>query len=89
MNDLKSDKAAKNVIQPTIDKIDLVILLQKVQNDFNMLDNKIKDILNPDDVDKETLRNIVEKLKEVRKDLNECAEKRNKKIGELLVIIGH
>jgi hypothetical protein len=87
MNDSKSDETVKKVIQPTTDKTDLIILLQKVHNDFNMLDSKMKEILNTDGIDKETLGNIVEKLKEVNKDLNECAEIRNKKIEELLKTI--
>jgi hypothetical protein len=89
MNDLKNDEYKTKVIQPTIDKIDLINLLQKVHNDFNMLDNKIKEILNTDGIDRESLGNIIEKLKEVNKDLIECAEIRNKKIEELLKIVSN
>jgi hypothetical protein len=87
MNDSKSDEAAKKVIQPTTDKIDLIILLQKVHNDFIMLDSKMKEILNIDGIDRETLGNVVERLKKINKDLNECAEIRNKKIEEFLKTI--
>jgi hypothetical protein len=89
MNDSKNDENAKKVIQSAKGKDEFINLLQKVHNDFIMLDKKMKEILNTDRIDRRSLGGIVviEKLKEVNKDLNIYAELRNKKIEELLKTI--
>lgn len=87
MIDSKNEKAVKNVIQPATDKNELIILLQKVHNDYVMLDSKMKELLNSNGIDRESLGNDNEILKEAYKDLNKCAELRDKKIEELLKII--
>ena len=58
-----------------------------MQDDFTILDCKMKEILDSEDLDKESLGDIVVKLKESFMDLSECAELRNKKIEELLKAI--
>jgi len=87
MNDFKSDEKGKKVILPDYNKDELIVLLRKMHNDFNMLDSKMKEILNSENVDRESLGNIAIKLNEANKELNECAEIRNKRITELLKMI--
>ena len=62
-------------------------LLQKMFNDFNMIDCKMKEILNSESIEKEGLQDIAKKLNEANIELNQCAEIRNKKIDELLKMI--
>jgi hypothetical protein len=89
MNDSKNDKSVNKVIQSEIDKNDLIILLQKVLNDYDMIDCKMKELLNSNNFDKETLSNIIQKLSDVNKNLNDCAKQRNKEIVEFLKIINN
>ena len=46
MNDFNSDNKPKKVIQSPYNIDDLIYLLQKMFNDFNMIDCKMKEILN-------------------------------------------
>ncbi len=87
MNAIVSDKLVKKLIQPAFNKNELIMLLQKVQGDFTMLDSKIKELLDSDDFDIESMGEFAITLKESFKGLKECAEIRNKKIAELLKII--
>jgi hypothetical protein len=68
----------------TTSKANLITLLQKTQNDYNITDNKIKEILNIENIDMDSMGNVGAKLIEVNYDLIEFAEMRNKKIEELL-----
>jgi hypothetical protein len=52
-----------------------------------MLDSKMKEILNSNNLNTEDLKNIVKKFNEANKELNEYAEQRNKIIIELLKTI--
>ena len=79
-----SKEVVKKLIQPAFNKDELIMLLQKVQGDFTMLDSKIKELLDSDDFDIESMGEFAVKLKESFKGLKECAEIRNKKIDELL-----
>lgn len=69
----------KKIKQPAYSKEEIINLLQKVHSDFNMIDKKMKKILNV-----ENLNVIDRKLIDANYILNECAEIRNKKIEELL-----
>ena len=82
MNDLNRNE--KKIMQPAYSKAELINLLQKVHYDFNMIDSKMKEILNAENIDAESLGNNLEKLKEVNNNLIEYAGIRNKKIEELL-----
>lgn len=87
MNDTKNKEIVKKTIQSAYNKEKIIILLQKVQNDFNMLDSKMKEILNTDTVDIPGLEEDVKILNEANKALNYFADLRNKKIEELLQAI--
>ena len=87
MNDFNSDNKPKKVIQSPYNIDDLIYLLQKMFNDFNMIDCKMKEILNSESIEKEGLQDIAKKLNEANIELNQCAEIRNKKIDELLKMI--
>lgn len=86
MNDSKSEEETKKIIRSTTDKNELIILLQKVFNDYAMLDSKMKELLNPDNSD---VGDVVENFKEIHKKLNKYANSRNEKIEELLKTIEH
>lgn len=79
MQELGKDKKIK---QPVYSKDEMITLLQKVQNDFVMLDKKIKEILNV-----ENMSVVDRRLIDAIYILNECAEIRNKKIEELIKMI--
>ena len=87
MNDFNDDNKPKKVILSPYNIDDLIYLLQKMFNDFNMIDCKMKEILNSESIEKEGLQDIAKKLNEANIELNQCAEIRNKKIDELLKII--
>jgi hypothetical protein len=87
MNDSKSDKNAKKVVLAAYENNEIIVLLQKLHSDFNMLDSKMKEILNTDRLDMKILGNIAGKFNVANKELSEYAELRNKKIEELLKTI--
>jgi hypothetical protein len=84
MNNSISEIKALKALQPNYNRDDIIILLQKVQYDFNMLDSKMKAILDSENIDMESLGDVVKSFKEAYTELNEYAEIRNKKIKELL-----
>ena len=79
MNDFNDDNKPKKVILSPYNIDDLIYLLQKMFNDFNMIDCKMKEILNSESIEKEGLQDIAKKLNEANIELNQCAEIRNKK----------
>jgi len=81
MNDTKNKE---KTFRPGYTKSELIILLQKVQGDFQMLDSKIEELLNSDNIDAESLGSEIKKLRLAYAELNEIATLRNKKIQELL-----
>ena len=81
MNDTKNKE---KTIQPGFNKNELITLLQKVHNDFNMLDSKLEELLNSENIDLESMRSDVKRLRIAYTELNEIATLRNKKIQELL-----
>ena len=86
MNDSLNKEGVKKVIRSATDKNELITLLQKVFNDYAMLDSKMKELLNPDNSD---MGDVVENFKEIHKELNKYANSRNEKIEALLKTIEH
>ncbi len=85
MNNSKSDE--KKLLYPVYNKAEIIIFLQKAQRDFNMIDSRIKEMLNVENINIEEFRDVAPKVYELGYELNECTETRNKKIEELLEII--
>jgi hypothetical protein len=85
--DSKEKKDSKKVVSSDFNKDELIFLFKKMHSDFNMLDSKMKEILNSNNLNTEDLKNIVKKFNEANKELNEYAEQRNKIIIELLKTI--
>ena len=84
MDDLRIGKKTKKVNNSTIDKEELCVLLNKIFHDFNMIDIKIEEILDPKILDKSSLGSITRKLQEANAQLNAYAALRKRKIEELL-----
>lgn len=84
MDDLKIGKRSKKVNNSTIDKEELCIILKKIFHDFNMIDIKIEEILDPKILDKSSLGSVTRKLQEANAQLSAYAALRNRKIEELL-----
>jgi hypothetical protein len=84
MKNFKTNEAVVNSLLQAYNKNEIIILLQKVQNDFLMLDEKIKELLNTDIIDIEGLEVVDLNFDQSYNELNELAELRNKKIEELL-----
>jgi hypothetical protein len=74
-------------IQPAYTKEEIINLLWKAQHDYNMIDSKIKEMLNVENINIKEFREVASKIYELNYDLIECAEMRNKKIEELMGII--
>lgn len=87
MNNTEKDENKKKIMQPAYSKAELITLLQKAHNDFKMIDSKLKEILNAENIDAESIGNTIEKLKETNNNLIEFAKIRNRKIEELLKTI--
>lgn len=77
---------AKNVIQPAYNKIEIIILLQKILRDYAMIDEKIKDVLHADIIIGNNY-NCASKFEESLKILNENVKVRNSIIEELLNLV--
>lgn len=87
MNNSSSKEAVEATIIPAYSKEEIIILLQKAQNDYNLIDNNINKVLSSDNTDIESMGNVDKKLKEANIVLIECTRIRNEKINELLNII--
>jgi len=86
MNNTNSKEAVKATILHAYTKEEIIIILQKAFNDYNMVDSKMKDILTSTDI--KSMEDVNWKLIiEANNILIEYAEKRNKIIEELLNII--
>jgi hypothetical protein len=84
MSSNKEDNKENKVIQSEINKKDLIVLLQKVQNDYEMIDCKMKELLDPENIRNDANENDLRKLSDIFNDLSDFAKKRDKKIEELL-----
>ncbi len=71
------------IIQPAYSKNEIIILLQKALNDYNMIDCKVKEILNVESI--ESRGKVFEERNEF---LTICSRKRNIKIEELIETVG-
>ena len=86
MNDTKNKE---KTIQLDFNKSELITLLQKVQGDYQMLDWKIEELLNSEDIDVKSMGGDVKRLQEAYRELNDLAKSRNKKLQELLKSINN
>lgn len=87
MNNSKSDETSMRIFLQAYNKNEINMLLQKVQNDYFMLDEKIKELLSIDIIDVKGLEDVVTNFSQAYSELKELAGLRNKKIEELLMII--
>jgi len=83
----KAKKNSKKVVSSDYNSNELIVLFEKLHSDFNMLDSKMKEILNSKKIEVKNSGNIIKTFNETNKELNTFAEQRNKKIKDLLKII--
>jgi hypothetical protein len=84
MNKTNSKEAT---IQPAYTKEEIIIILQKAFNDYNMVDSKMKEILKSGSSAIESKTDVNRKFIEANNVLIECARIRNNMLEELLITI--